>query len=157
MFALSKKYLQKVILKKNVKTLKIKKMKTLKSIAVILIASMFISNSSIAQRNTSLKSNENFSVKYTGVEGDYICFLVETKGINITDKTLKINDKVEGELYIDNLSSASTIQKFKIERKDGQVLIFNLSIGNKEYSKTYSFSTQLTENAVVKEDDLVIL
>jgi hypothetical protein len=132
-------------------------MKSLKSIAAILIATTFIGNTSIGQTNTALKNNKNFSVKYTGVEGDYICFLIETKGINTTDKILKINDKVEGELYAENWSKKSTLQKFKIERKDGQVLIFNLSTGNKEYSKTYSFSTNLTENAVVKEDDLVTL
>jgi hypothetical protein len=132
-------------------------MKSLKSIAAILIATTFIGNTSMAQTNTGLKNNNNFSVKYTGVEGDYVCFLIETKRLKTTDKILKINDKVEGELYIDNLTSDFTIQKFKIERKDGQVLIFNLSTGNKEYSKTYSFSTNLTENAVVKEDDLVIL
>jgi hypothetical protein len=132
-------------------------MKTLKSIALILIAFTFMSNASMAQTNIALKNNNEFSVKYTGIEGEYICFLIETKGINTANKTLKINDKVEGELYMDNLTSDFTIQKFKIERKDGQVLIFNLSTGNKEYSKTYSFSTQLTENAVVKEDDLVML
>jgi hypothetical protein len=132
-------------------------MKSLKSIAVILIASTFIGNTSMAQTNTTLKKNNNFSVKYTGVEGDYVCFLIEIKGIDAANKTLKINDKVEGELYAENWITTSTLQKFKVERKEGQVLIFNLSTGNKEYSKTYSFSTQLTENAVVKEDDLVIL
>jgi hypothetical protein len=137
--------------------LKFKKMKSLKSIAAAFILSTLISNASMAQTNSALKNNTDFSVKYTGIEGDYICFLIETKGINTSNKTLKINDKVEGELYIDNLNSDFTMQKFKIERKDGQVLIFNLSTGNKEYSKTYSFSTQLTENAVVKEDDLVTL
>ena len=64
---------------------------------------------------------------------------------------------MEGELYAENWNTKSTLQKFKIERKDGQVLIFNLSTGKKEYSKTYRFSTNLTENAVVKEDDLVTL
>ncbi len=139
------------------KHLKFKKMKALKSITAILIASTLIGNTSMAQTNTALKNNDHFSVKYTGVEGDYICFLLEIKGINATDKTLKINDKVEGELYVENWSSKSTLQKFKIERKDGQVLIFNLSVGNKEYSKTYSFNTNLAENVVVKEDDLVTL
>jgi hypothetical protein len=132
-------------------------MKNLKSIAVILIASIFIGNTSMAQTNTAFNNNNNFLVKYTGVEGDYICFLIEINGINATNKTLKINDKLEGELYAENWSSTSTLQKFKIERKDGQILIFNLSIGNKEYSKTYSVSTKLTENIVVKENDLVIL
>jgi hypothetical protein len=132
-------------------------MKSLKSIAAILIASTFIGNTSMAQTNTPSENNNNFSVKYTGVEGDYVCFLVEISGIDAKDKTLKINDRVEGELYIDNLATNATLQKFKIEKKEGQVLIFNLSTGNKEYSKTYSFSTQLTENAVVKEGDLVIL
>ncbi len=137
--------------------LKLKKMKTLKSIAVILIASMFFTNSSIAQTNTVAKTEKDFSVKYAGVEGDYICFLIEINGLTNNAKTLKINDKVEGELYAEDWNTKSTLQKFKIERRDGQVLIFNLSAGNKEYSKTYSFSTKLTENAVVKEGDLVIL
>ena len=132
-------------------------MKNLQSVVTIFIASIFIGNASMAQTTTSVKKTNDFSVKYTGVEGDYICFLIEITGINDKDKTLIINDKTEGELYAQNLNTKSTLQKFKIERKDGQVLIFNLSIGNKEYSKTYRFSTSLTENAFVKEDDLVTL
>ena len=132
-------------------------MKNLQSVVTIFIASIFIGNASMAQTTTSVKKTNDFSVKYTGVEGDYICFLIEITGINDKDKTLIINDKLEGELYAENWNTKSTLQKFKIERKDGQVLIFNLSTGNKEYSKTYRFSTNLTENAVVKEDDLVTL
>ena len=132
-------------------------MKNLQSVVTIFIASIFIGNASMAQTTTSVKKTNEFSVKYTGVEGDYVCFLIEITGINDKDKTLIINDKTEGELYAQNLNTKSTLQKFKIERKDGQVLIFNLSIGNKEYSKTYRFSTSLTENAFVKEDDLVTL
>ncbi len=132
-------------------------MKSLKSIAAILIASTFIGNTSMAQTNTTVKNENNFSVKYLGIEDDYICFLLEIKGITEPNKTLLIKDKAEGELYVENWNNKSSLQKFKIERKDGQVLIFNLSTGNKEYSKTYSFSTNLTENVVVKEDDLVTL
>jgi hypothetical protein len=85
------------------KLLKFKKMKTLKSIVAILIASIFITNGSIAQTSSALKNNNDFSVKYTGIEGDFICFLIETKGIKAANKILKINDKVEGELYNDKL------------------------------------------------------
>ena len=132
-------------------------MKSLKSIAAILIACTLICNSSMAQTSTALKNDDNFSVKYTGVEGDYICFLIEIKGINGKYKTLKINDKKEGELYAENWNTTSNIQKFKIEIKDGQVLVFNLLTGGKEYSKTYSVSTKTIENTFVKEDDLVTL
>jgi hypothetical protein len=130
-------------------------MKNLKSIAAIIFLSTFITTTSKAQINSTL--NNNFSVKYIGIEGNYVCFLVEIKEVSATDKILKISDKVEGELYAENWNIKSTLQKFKIEKKDTQVLIFNLSAGNKEYKKTYSFSTKLTENTVVKEEDLVML
>jgi hypothetical protein len=139
------------------KHLKFKKMKNLKSIAVILIASMFITNSTTAQTSTLTKTDNNFSVKYAGLEDNYLCFLIEINDIDGKNKTLKINDKVEGDLYAENWATKHPIQKFKIERNGNQILTFNLSTGNKNYSKTYSFTTQLTENTIVKEDEFVAL
>jgi hypothetical protein len=139
------------------KHLKFKKMKNLKSIAVILIASMFITNSTTAQKSTLVKTDNNFSVKYAGLEDNYLCFLIEINDMDGKNKTLKINDKVEGDLYVENWATKYSIQKFKIERNGNQILTFNLSAGNKNYSKTYSFTTQLTEKTIVKEDEFVAL
>ena len=130
-------------------------MKKLKVIAAVV--SMFlVTTSTQAQTSIASKYEDNFSVKFTGVEDNYLCFLVEIKGIN-NNSLLKISDKTEGELYTQNWKVKAPFQIFKIEKKDGQQLIFNLQTGNKEISKTFSATTRMVENTIVEENGLVIL
>ncbi len=129
-------------------------MKNLK-VLVAVVSLFFITTNLQAQAISAVNIEENFSVKFTGVEDNYLCFQVEIKGIN-NNGILKISDRIEGELYTQNWKVRSPFQVFKIERKDGQQLIFNLQTGNKEISKIFSTTTRLIENTIVEENGLVI-
>ena len=130
-------------------------MKNLK-VLVSVVSLFFITSNLQAQAISTVNIEENFSVKFTGVEDNYLCFQVEIKGMN-NNGILKISDRIEGELYTQNWKVRSPFQVFKIERKEGQQLIFNLQTGNKEISKTFSTTTRLIENTIVEENGLVIL
>lgn len=130
-------------------------MKNLKVFVSIIALFLIITNIK-AQTVNAIKYDDNFSVKFTGVQDNYLCFQVEIKGSNNTG-ILKISDKSEGELYTQNWKVKSPFQFFKIEKKDGQQLIFNLHVGNKEIIKTFTASTRMVEKTVVEENGLVIL
>jgi hypothetical protein len=132
-------------------------MKNLKSILTTMLFTAFICYNSMAQTNVIEKKESNFSVKYTGEDGDYLYFVVEIKDETAKNKNFKINDKAEGELYSDIWESNSNIQNFKIEKKDGQVLTFNLKAGKNVYSKTYSFTKEMIEKSIVTESNVAIL
>ncbi len=130
-------------------------MKNLKVLASMI--SLFLITTNLkAQAIAAVKYDDNFSVKFTGVQDNYLCFQVEIKGTN-NSGTLKISDKSEGELYTQNWKVKSPFQFFKIEKKDGQQLIFNLHVGNKEIIKTFTASTKIIEDTIVEENGLVIL
>ncbi len=130
-------------------------MKNLK--VLVSIVSLFLITTTVkAQAINAVKSQDNFSVKFTGVQDNYLCFQVEIKDIE-NNSILKISDKSEGELYSQNWKVKSPFQVFKIEKKDGQQLIFNLHTGNKEITKTFSATTRLIENTIVEENGLVAL
>ena len=130
-------------------------MKNLK-VFVSIICLFLITATVKAQSTNTVKSEDNFFVKFTGVQDNYLCFQVEIKGIE-NNSTLKISDKSEGELYSQKWNVTSPFQAFKIEKKDGQQLIFNLHTGKKEITKTFSATTRLIENTIVEENGLVVL
>ena len=109
-----------------------------------------------AQAVNTVKYDDDFSVKFTGVQENYLCFQVEINNVD-NNSVLKISDKSEGELYTQNWKIKSPFQVFKIEKKDGQKLVFNLKTGNKEISKTFSATTKMVENTIIEENELVVL
>lgn len=130
-------------------------MKSLK-VLVAAVTLFFISTTLKAQAVSVVKQEDNFSVKFIGIQDNYLCFQVE---ITSTDNNsiLKISDKTEGELYTQNWKPKSPYQFFKIEKKDGQQIVFNLRTGNKEITKTFSTTTRTVEDTIVEENGLVIL
>jgi hypothetical protein len=130
-------------------------MKNLK--VLVSIISLFLITTTVkAQTVNAVKKEDDFSVKFTGVQDNYLCFQVEIKSTD-NKSILKISDKSEGELYSQNWRVKSPFQIFKIEKKDGQQIIFNLQTGNKEIVKTFSATTRIIENTTVEENGLVIL
>ena len=125
-------------------------------VLVAIVGLFLISTNLKAQANNGVSKADNFSVKFTGVQDDYLCFQVEINNIE-NNSVLKITDKTEGELYTQNWKIKSPFQVFKIEKKDGQQLVFNLKTGNKEISKTFSATTRMVENTIVEENELVVL
>ncbi len=132
-------------------------MKNFKTFGTAFIALLFIANSATAQSFKGSKTEDNFSVKYAGTEANYLLFEVEILGAENETSILKISDKAEGELYTQNWKPKSNFQIFKIEKQDGQQLIFNLQIGDKEYIKTFSATTRLVEKTTVQENGFVVL
>ena len=130
-------------------------MKSLK-VLVAIVSLFFIATTLKAQAVAVAKVEDNFSVKFTGVQDNYLCFQVEILS-NDNNSILKISDKTEGELYTQNWKAKSPYQFFKIERKDGQQIIFNFKSGLKEMTKTFSATTRMVEDTIVEENGLVIL
>jgi len=130
-------------------------MKNLK-VSLALICLFLITTTLNAQIGSTVKNEDNFSVKFTGIQDNYLCFQVEIKDM-YKNSVLKISDKTEGELYTQNWKVKSAYQVFKIEKKDGQQLIFNLQTGSKEITKIFSAKTKMIENTIVEENGLVVL
>ena len=129
-------------------------MKKLKG-SLTIICLFLITTTLNAQISSAVKKEDNFSVKFTGIQDNYLCFQVEIKD-TYKNSILKISDKTEGELYTQNWKVKSPYQVFKIEKKDGQQLIFNLQTGSKEITKIFSATTKMIENTIVEENGLVI-
>ena len=130
-------------------------MKNLK-VSLAIICLFLITTTLNAQISSTVKNEDNFSVKFTGIQDNYLCFQVEIKDM-YKNSVLKISDKTEGELYTQNWKVKSPYQIFKIEKKDGQQLIFNLQTGSKEITKIFSAKTKMIENTIVEENGLVVL
>ncbi len=131
-------------------------MKNLKVITTLFIAAVIFSNASVAQSFKALEKQDNFSVKYIGSDDNYLTFQIDVKDINDNTPVLIISDKLEVNLYTQNWSSKFPFMLFKIEKQQAQELTFNLSIGNKVISKTFSSSTKLVEETTVVENGFAI-
>ena len=123
----------------------------------LLIAVFLMAGSASAQSFKASKAQDDFSVKYTGTDANYLLFEVAILGASANNGVLKISDKAEGELYTQNWKIKSGTQIFKIEKQDGQQLIFNLQVGDKQFTKTFSTTTRLVEKTTVEENGFVVL
>lgn len=132
-------------------------MKNLKLFGTLVVAMFLITTAAPAQTFKKPKTEDNFSVKYKGTEANYLLFEVAIKALETESSILKISDKEEGELYTQNWKLKTSIQIFKIEKQDGQQIIFNLQVGGKEYTKTFSATTRLMETTTVQENGYVVL
>ncbi|MCY7290797.1 MAG: hypothetical protein LH615_01310 [Ferruginibacter sp.] len=132
-------------------------MKNFKTLGTALVAVFLMAGSASAQLLKAAKTQDNFSVKYTGTEANYLLFEVAILEAGEGNSILKISDRAEGELYTQNWKPKTTTQIFKIEKQDGQQLIFNLQVGDKEYTKTFSATTRMIEKTTVQENGFVIL
>jgi hypothetical protein len=132
-------------------------MKKLKNIATAITAVVLFATTAAAQTVKTENVNEPLTVKYIGVEEDYLVFQVEIKTDNSNLSLLKINDKAEGELFSQNLKANGQFKTFKIEKMDGQEISFKLLTGKKIYTKTFSATTSAVEKTTVNENDVVVL
>lgn len=132
-------------------------MKNLKTFGTALIAVFLMAGTAAAQSIKTAKAQDNFSVKYTGTDANYLLFEVEIIGAGEGNTVLRISDRAEGELYTQNWKPKTNMQIFKIEKQDGQQLIFNLMLGDKEYTKTFSTTSRMIEKTTVQENGFVVL
>lgn len=131
-------------------------MKNLRNIAIAIIAVVLFSNTAAAQTTTTTAAKEPFTVKYIGNEEGYILFQVAVNTGDNNFTLLKINDKIEGEIYSQTYKKNATLTTFKIEKKDTQELSFRLLTGKKVYTKTFFTNTSTTEATTVNENDAVV-
>ena len=132
-------------------------MKSIKMLATTVIAFLLTINTIHAQAIQTTNIQDDFVVKFAGIENDYLVFEVQITGNNLLPTTLKINDKIEGELYEQNWKPKTAVQIFKIEKNEGQELSFKLQLGTKSITKTFSTTTRLIENTTITENELVSL
>lgn len=132
-------------------------MKNLKKISTAIFAVILFATAASAQTNASLVTDNNFSVKFVGIEEDYLCFQVDIADLKNKEALLRIDDKIEGELYSENFSATTQTLKFRIEKKEGQELNFSLTSGKKVYSKSFTSTTKFSESTTVKENAIAVL
>ena len=126
-------------------------MKNLRTIATAIITLVLFSNSATAQSTTS-PANEAFSVKYIGNDEGYILFQVAVNSVSQNFTLLKINDKIEGEIYSKSYKKGTKLTTFKIEKKDAQELSFILLTGKKVYTKTFHAATHSIKSTIANEN-----
>jgi hypothetical protein len=131
-------------------------MKNLKKIAIAIFAVTLFSVQANAQVSKSSNPN-NFTVKYTGSEDGYLCFNVTMPTTMENNLFIKVEDKVEGELYGEQVKAATTTLKFRIEKKAGQELLFKLFEGKNVYEKSFTTNTKLVEQVIEKNNEIASL
>ena len=129
-------------------------MKNLRNIATAILAVILFSTAAAAQTKTA---NEPFTVKYIGNDEGYILFEVAVNTLDKNYTLLKINDKIDGEIYSQSYKKGTKQTTFKIEKKDAQELIFRLLSGKTVYTKTFYTSVNNVESTTVNENDDVVV
>lgn len=131
-------------------------MKNLRNIATAILAVILFSNAAAAQTKTAT-ANEPFTVKYIGNDEGYILFQVAVNTLDKNYTLLKINDKIDGEIYSQSYKKGAKLTTFKIEKKDAQELSFRLLTGKTVYTKTFYTSVSNVESTTVNENDDVVV
>ncbi len=131
-------------------------MKNLKLVVAFVIATVLATSNSYAQATINNTNDDVFNVKYIGDKNGYLYFEVEIKDEAVKNKMLKITDAKEGELYVNFVDFKPKTQLYKIEKTESQEILFNLTIGNKMHSKSYTYKTDdldestFTQNTIAK-------
>lgn len=135
-------------------------MTKLKNIAVAIASLVIFANVTHAQTlkaGYSVSAEEPLKVKYLGEDGHYLLFQVIVQTENHSKGLFTIDDKNEGELYSSGLATNYKVQTIKIELRRDQLLNFNLFLGKKHYSKSFSVNTNKVETTTVSESDITLL
>ena len=122
-------------------------MKKIKTIAVTLSAIVLFTgavnagtSNKILPTVVTVPTTEPLSVSYLGEDANYLYFQVAVIAGSNKTVSFAVSDRVEGELY-SIVFSCDKVQTYKIEKREGQELEFNLEAGKKTFSKSFS-STQ---------------
>lgn len=116
-------------------------MKNFKKIAATFVALVIAGtaiNAKAVNPANPFSSEEPFTVRYMGNEGEYLLFQVIVNSNNTKNTSFEISDKAEGEIYAASINSAYKEQTLKIEKRDNQELDFKLVIGKNVYSRSFA-------------------
>ena len=122
-------------------------MKTIKSTAITIMAIILLNNMVTAGNiknpipaSARVITVEPLSVSFLGADADYLYFQVAVTAGN-HKVAFEVSDKEEGSLY-SNYYIKDNVKIYKIERREGQQLDFNLKAGKQLF--TWSFSDRNT-------------
>ncbi len=135
-------------------------MTNLKNIAVAVASIVIFTNITQAQTpvaNYSVNYAEPLKVKYLGEEGDYLRFEVTYESKTPGKARFTIEDKNRDELYSAFIENTYKVQTVKIEKNVYSTLKFNLIVGRKTYSKSFSVNTSMVLTTTVAERDVTKL
>ena len=118
-------------------------MKKIKNIAIALSAIVLFAGTSYAGNvnqpaASTVKGDptaEPLSVSFLGEDANYLYFQVSVVAGNKT-VSFVVSDKAEGELYTTEFNT-SKVQTYKIEKREGQELNFDLQAGKKTFTKSF--------------------
>ncbi len=131
-------------------------MKNLRKVTTAILATLLISSAASAQV-INPSDADDFAVKYTGTEDNYLCFNVTVASALLRNAFLKVEDTNEGEIYSENFNKTATTVKFKIEKKQGQILTFKLTSGKNVFARTFTSDIKLVEQVTVSENSIASL
>ncbi len=128
-------------------------MNKIKKTAVALSVMLLLASAGFAgtvKSSTEEPNKEPLLVKYLGEDANYVFFRVSIKSGSNKLVSFAVSDKEEGELY-STVLSADKEQTYKIEKRENQELDFNLLVGSKNYSKSYSKSFTATAGTALEK------
>jgi hypothetical protein len=109
-----------------------------KNLLVVLITLALLISTGIAQPSTPANSEDPLSVKYIGMDGDFLLFEVTLIAGNMKDPLFAIEDETEGEIYSKSVAANARTIHFRIEKTTDQSLSFYLVSGKKLYTRSFS-------------------
>ena len=119
-------------------------MKKIKTIAITLSAIVLFTGTAFAGTTNKVLPNavttastEPLSVSYLGEDANYLYFQVAVIAGSNKTVLFAVSDRVEGELY-SIVFHCDKVQTYKIEKREGQELDFNLEAGKRTFSKSFS-------------------
>jgi hypothetical protein len=107
------------------------------SLMMLLTGSAIAANPTPFVKHSTPPSNNPLTVDFLGEDANYLIFRITVNTASNQSVSIAVNDKVEGELYSAEINS-NKVQTYKIEKRAYQELDFQLQIGGKIYSTSYS-------------------
>ncbi len=132
-------------------------MKKLKINVIFLVSAILFTNILNAQSLAIEKNVADLEVSYLGADEEYLTFKVDIVGTNDKYIRFKISDRKDGELYAQNYNKKTPYLVFKIEKQEGQEIVFKLYDGKNVISKIFVSTKKVLEEINVKEKDIVVL
>ena len=121
--------------------MRLRKIISLKIFLVTLTSFSLLINTGSAQSSHlpyEAFNEEPLTVKYLGVNDEYLVFEVTLKAGSLKNPFLQIEDEMAGEIYSETISANTKTIKFRIEKGEDQSLSFYLISGKKTYARSFS-------------------
>ena len=135
-------------------------MSKIKNIVIAAASLVIFSNITHAQAlkaSYSVSATDPLKVVFLSDEGETLLFKVTLNSKFATPALFSVYDQSEGQLFSGLLPVNTTERTVRIEKREGQILDFQLILGKKIYSKTFSSRTSIVETTTVSKIDITKL